>query len=191
MPERAADFKGYYQPLKPRKEILYSNYTMEDYLRSITSRYLEDIIVEPSAAIPILAQQLMIVQSLERRFESSLFDIRALLQADLFDDELDTAEEINTKGFSRGAGAIAGVVLEGHLKTACINHRLSVPKIVAISKLNDLLKNSDIIDQSTWRFIQHLGDLRNICDHKKNTDPNSEQIQELIAGTRKITKTVL
>ena len=190
MPERVDDFRAYYQPIKPRKDINYGTYTIEDYLRSLTLTRFSETIVDISAAIPVLGQQLMMVQALERRFESSLFDIRALLQADLFDDELDAADEINKKGFQRGAGAISGVVLEG-LATVCANHKIAVPKNPTISKLNEALKSADVIDQPTWRFIQHLGDLRNLCDHKKAADPTTEQMEELIAGTRKIMKTIL
>lgn len=114
-----------------------------------------------------------------------------MVQADLFDNELDAAEEINKKGFRRGAGAIAGVVLEGHLATVCTNHKTTVPRNPTISKLNDALKSTDVIDQPTWRLIQHLGDLRNLCDHKRGQEPTAEQIAELIAGVRKMTKTVL
>ena len=45
----------------------------------------------PDAAIPHLRQQLSILKSVKARFESSLFDIRQLVQADLFDSEIDTA----------------------------------------------------------------------------------------------------
>jgi hypothetical protein len=58
----------------------------------------------------------------------------------LFDNELDAAEELNSKGFHRGAGAIAGVVLEGHLVTVCDQHKISTPKNNAISHLNDLFE---------------------------------------------------
>ena len=44
-----------------------------------------------------------------------MFDIRQLVQADLFDSELDAADELGKKKFTRAAGALAGVVLERHL----------------------------------------------------------------------------
>jgi hypothetical protein len=59
-----------------------------------------------------------------------------------------------------------------------------------LGKLNEMLKQSNAIDIPTWRFIQHLTDLRNLCDHKLSSDPTKIQIEELIAGVRKITKTV-
>ena len=54
-------------------------------------------VVGTDAAIPRFRQQLNIVSSVKKRFESSLFDIRQLVQADLFDSELDAAKELNKK----------------------------------------------------------------------------------------------
>jgi hypothetical protein len=47
-----------------------------------------------------------------------------------------------------------------------------------------------VLDIRAWRLIQHLGDLRNLCDHKKLADPTQSQIQELIEGVRKMVKTI-
>ena len=47
-----------------------------------------------------------------------------------------------------------------------------------------------VIDTPTWRFIQRLADLRNLCDHKKSDEPATDDIEELIAGVRKTIKTV-
>lgn len=141
--------------------------------------------------MPML-QQASIVEGLANRFESTLFDIRTLVHADLLDDELESAEELNRKGFHRGAGAIAGVVLESHLASVCDRHSIRTKKSApTISDFNDALKASSLLDVPQWRFIQHLGDLRNKCDHKKQTDPTKADVLELIAGVRKITKTVL
>ena len=190
MPARVDDFVSYYKPIKTRKDLNAENYTISDYLRGLSASRGFAEVVGQNAAVNPLEQQVRMVEALKQRFESSLFDIRALVQADLFDNELDAADEINRKGFQRGAGAIAGVVLEGHLATVCTNHKIAVAKNPTISRLNDALKAADVIDQATWRFIQHLGDLRNLCDHKRGADPTTEQMQELIAGTRKIMKTI-
>lgn len=192
LPERKADLISYYKPSHVRKDISYENYTVSDYLQglTITRGFSKEIVVGPSAAIGAFYQQLQIVEALNARFESSLFDIRTLAQADLFDNELDAADDLNRKGYQRGAGAIAGVVLEGHLAAVCSSHKIKTPKNATISKLNDSLKDSDVIDLATWRFVQHLGDLRNLCDHKKSSDPSQAQMKDLIDGGRKIVKTV-
>ena len=194
LPDRVDDFVSYYKPKSTRKEILHSNYTMSDYLRGTTiTRYGgTELVVGPTSALHPLFQQTNIVEALSKRFESTLYDIKTLVQADLFDNELHAAGELNKKGFHRAAGAIAGVVLEGHLKAICERHGLTVKKKnPSISDLNDALKAAETIEISTWRFIQHLADVRNKCDHKKDNAPVETEIHELIEGTEKITKTIL
>ena len=139
----------------------------------------------------LFENQLGIVRAAKIRFESSLFDIKQLVQADLFDFELDTSRELNKRGFTRGAGAIAGVVLESHLSQVCENHKIKVrKKNPTINDFNQPLKDNNVIEMKDWRFIQHLADLRNLCDHKKKKEPTKEDIEELINGVDKITKTI-
>lgn len=51
----------------------------------------------------------------------------------------------------------------------------------ALSKLNDLCKES-IYDIPTWRKVQFLTDLRNLCDHDKGREPKNEEVSDLIDG---------
>jgi hypothetical protein len=196
LPDRMNDFLKLYEKPKRRTEINYSNYVIEDYLQGITlvntvDGVRKENVVGPDAALPQFRQQLNILKSVKKRFESSLFDIKQLVQADLFDSELDAARELNKKGFTRAAGAVAGVVLESHLSQACDNHKIKVTKKnPTINDFNQLLKDNEVIEMATWRFIQHLADLRNLCDHKKKRDPKTEDIDELIKGVGKITKTL-
>lgn len=119
------------------------------------------------------------------------FDIRRVTQADLLVSELDASHELARSGFTRAAGAVAGVVLEKHLQQASADHQLKLnKKAPSISDLNDVLKANGVIDVPQWRFIQHLADLRNLCDHKKNTDPTANQVDDLIKGVEKVTRTV-
>jgi len=185
LPNRVKDFEKYYYQKG------------EECLRKYMSYqgYLSDFIISETEAIEVIKvlfeNQLGIVKAAKRRFESSLFEIRQLVQADLFDSELDAARELNKKGFIRGAGAIAGVVLEKHLAQVCSNHSIKITKKnPSINYLNQLLKDNDIIEIQTWRFIQHLADLRNLCDHNKKREPTKEEIEELINGVEKITKSI-
>ena len=93
LPDRLDDFISHYQKPRNRKSIDYENYRIEDYLQGLTvTRGFEKAkVVGPEAAIPQFDQQLAILEAVRARFESSLFDIRQLVQADLFDSELDAA----------------------------------------------------------------------------------------------------
>lgn len=191
LPDRLSDFMKLFEKPKNRKAIEYGNYVIEDYLQGLRVTFAGETKVGPNAAVSQFEQQLNILKSVERRFESTLFDIQQLVQADLFDSELDAARELNKNKFTRGAGAIAGVVLEKHLAQVLLNHNLNISKKnPTISDFNDHLKTSGVYDTPTWRKIQHLGDIRNLCDHNKGTEPKFNEVDELISGVDAIIKTV-
>lgn len=193
LPDRVEDFRRLYEKPKSRKEITFENYHIEDYLQGLwVTRYGDEVIVDSSAAIPRFAQQNAMLAAAKRRFESSLFEIRQLVQADLFDSEIDSARELLKMKFYRAAGAIAGVVLEKHLSQVCDDHKVKISKKhLTIGDLNDLLKAANVVDTAQWRYIQHLADIRNLCDHNKKAEPNEEQVLDLVDGVAKIMKTVL
>ena len=190
MPERLDDFVSYYR-LPKRKEYSYETYTISDYLVSLVLTRGKEYVFKPSSIFNKFDQQYEILRSLETRFDSSLYDIKQLLQADMFDSEIDAAKELNKKGFHRAAGAICGVVIEKHLHGVCEARGIAISKKnPAINDYNELLKNNDVIDTPTWRLIQRLADLRNLCDHNKTDEPTKENISDLIDGTDKIIKTI-
>ncbi len=125
------------------------------------------------------------------RFNSSLFDIKDIIKADIFDSELDAAKELTKQGFYRAGGIIAGVVIEKHLGHVCKIHNITSKKThPSISDYNQLLKEGEVIDVPSWRFIQHLGDIRNLCGHGKDREPTKEDVLGLIDGVDKIIKTI-
>lgn len=195
LPDRLGEFEAFYKADSKRKSVDATTYKIQDWLmglRATPNKYSGEMPFDDFAAVIMrFAVQLEILKSLSSRFETSLFDIRQLVQADLFDSEIDAARELHKNGFLRAAGVVAGVVLEFHLSQVCTNHGLTLKKKVpSIADFNDLLKNSNAIDVPQWRFIQRLGDLRNICGHKKHREPTSDEIVELIDGVEKITKTL-
>ena len=120
-----------------------------------------------------------------------MLDIAQIARADLFDSEIEVARELSSNGFLRAAGAVVGVVIEKHLAQVCINHSITVGKQnPTISDLNDLLKNSQVYDVPTWRQVQRLGDIRNLCVHNKNREPTKDEVMELIDGADKLCKTI-
>jgi hypothetical protein len=83
------------------------------------------------------------------------------------------------------------VVLEKHLHHVCEIHSIKIlKKNPGISDLSQLLKDAGVTDTPQWRFIQHLADIRNISDHAKGREPTKDEISDLVAGAKKILKTV-
>ena len=194
IPDRHVEFEQLYKGEGRRKDINSHTYTIQDWhngIRSGKNAYGNKVFDDFSGVTMRFKTQLAILQSMESRFESTLFDIRQLVQADLFDSELDAARELLKHKFVRGAGAIAGVVLEKHLAQVVTNHSITIRKQhPSISDFNDLLKNGGVIDTPSWRQIQRLGDIRNLCDHNKQREPTLEETEELISGVEKFTKTL-
>lgn len=190
MPRRLDDFVGYYEYPRAKKETNFSNYMIKDYLQGLRVRHGIDTIADGSAAIPEFRQQLNIVKSVRATLSSTLMKLTAVLQADLFDSEIDSAVALAKAGFLHAAGAVCGVVIEKHLKQVCTDHKIKLGrKKPTIAVLNDTLKDNGVYLIEDWRFVQYMGDIRNRCDHARSQDPTKDQINDLIAGTKKIVKT--
>lgn len=192
LPDRIDDFIGFYETPRNRKDVTSETYRISDYLLGLFVRGdFGSIKVGPSAAIRHFEQQLVIMKAVKKRFESSLFDIRQIVQADLLDSELEAADLLVKHGFVRAGGAIAGVVMEKHLCQVCENHAIKIrKKNPTISDFNDRLKAAEVIDTPGWRSNQFLADIRNQCDHDRDVEPTAEKVSELVEGVKKLTKTL-
>ena len=128
-----------------------------------------------------------LLSAIPSHLKYSLYDIELEAYSAIINDELQAAEHLLSKGFLRPAGSLAGVLLERHLKTLLKKHDppIKFRKNATLSPLNDACKNN-IYDSVTWRKVQHLTDLRNICAHDKTKDPTKSQVAELIAGVSSI-----
>lgn len=192
LPDRLADFISYYEYPRVRKDISFKNYMVRDYLQGLAiTRYDGEVTVSGRAAFPEFVQQLNIVKAAKGTLESTLMDLKAVLQADLFDSEIDTAGALAKAGYLRAAGAICGVVIEKHLAQVADTHNIKISKKnPGISDLAQLLRTSNVITLAQERFIQSLADTRNVCSHAKGREPTKDEITELVEGTSKVLKTI-
>lgn len=190
LPDRVADFVILYKNEK-RKEITSLTYTISDAIIGVRARMYGDTIAEPISAMNKMQQQVAILNSAKEVIDSAVYSMDFAIRSDLFDSELAAAGELLKSGFFRASGAMCGVVLEKHLGYVCEQHGLSSrKKAPTINDYNEVLKNASVIDLPTWRHIQWLGDLRNLCCHDKSVEPTKEQVTDLLEGVIKISKTV-
>lgn len=193
MPDRLKEFTELYK-LEKRKEIDFVTYTISDYLlglRVTRGVYKEQVVNPQMAFISKYQQQIAILGSAKTRVESILSDIHGVLKAELYDDELESAMDLYKHGHLRAAGTIAGVVLEGHLGNTCMNHNITLTKKnPTLADYNEALKNNEVLDVANWRWVQRLGDIRNLCAHAKDREPTNDEVLELINGVGKAIKTI-
>lgn len=181
--ERERDFVACYK-LDRRKELSFDTYVISDMIQGVGVDYWLNKIVY------LIRNQVNILCSCYDKFDSKVFDLETLLQADVFDSEIESARHLLKNGFLRAAGAICGVILEKHLAKVCKNRGIAITKKdPSISDYNDKLKD-DAYDIVEWRRMQHLGDIRNLCDHEKHREPTKEEVEDLVNGTDRAIKNI-
>lgn len=186
LPERKDDFSTLYHNSR-RKELTVGTYTISDALKLMYSN--NNSFAPRTAALLVYRQKEMLRVCLDS-FDSTIWNIQTILQADIFDSEIESAKHLLKRGFLRAAGAICGVLIEKHFSEVCKNHGVVIrKKTPTIADYNDALKDN-VYDTIEWRKTQRLGDIRNLCDHNKDREPTKEEVEELIAGTEHVIKSI-
>ncbi len=187
LPDRYDEFVECYAGSKKRNEINSENYSISDFCKGSYIGYstIGDLLDNK------LITQINILNSSLTRCDSLISNIKGILEAKLFDDEIDEARQLLKNGYYRAAGIISGVVLERHFDSIIDSRGLIIAKKnPTISDFNDFLRDNNIIDLIQWRLIQRLGDIRNLCGHNKEREPLPEEVEDLISGVDKIIKTL-
>jgi hypothetical protein len=189
--DRHVEFKSYYEVDPKRKSLGYGTYVIQDYLKGVApSRYQYEGFDTREQVVQCFLNQLAILNAIKDRVDSVLANIEGELYAELQDNEVVIARQL-LKISPRAAGALVGVVIEGHLQKVANSHGIKIAKKnPTIADLNDPLKAASVIDTAGWRKISFLADLRNLCSHKKDSEPTKEQVDELIGGAEWLTKNV-
>lgn len=181
LPDRYEEFVALYLPDLKRKKIDVSNYTIYDAIRGIYSGN-----VNGKSGFNKLQSQIAILSSLNELYDSKLYDIKSLIEFDIFEKEIDAARALAKAKYFRSAGALCGVILEDHLTKMLEKSNVIVPKDKSLGDYIQLLYSNSIIDSIQFKFLTYLSGIRNKCDHKKTEDPTKEEIDSLIEGTNKV-----
>ncbi|MFC4815753.1 hypothetical protein [Flavobacterium sp. GCM10023249] len=181
--ERLNDFKSHYEIDSKRKVLGYGTYVIQDYLKNIAPNSQRfPAFDSQNETLTNFYNQYTILVSIFERFDSTLADIQTTLLYEIQETELSNAKTL-LKINLRASGVLAGVILESHLEKVISNHNIKIAKKnPTLSDYNENLKNNDIIDTTTWKKILYLSDIRNLCAHKKEREPNMTEVQELLDG---------
>jgi hypothetical protein len=191
LPFRVAEFEALYNPKRTKLDGM-DSYGIFHWLQSIT---LTDYFSKPAfdhggRAVTLIHQQVAILSSAKTSISGIVDNLVAKVGSEVLDSEIASARALLKVGHLRAAGAIAGVVLESHLSAVGINHGIKLRKATpTLADYNDALKDAEVFELPTWRFVQHLADIRNLCVHQKDLEPTREHLKDLIDGVEKITRT--
>ena len=196
LPDRLDDFRAYYREPYSKDHSEYENYRIFNYLagyRTAMNSFGNLIdMSKDTVVLRLFRQQLAIVKATSGGLASSLRDIKQLVQADLFDSELESAKELMNKGFYQAAGVVAGVVMEKHLAQVCKSHTLELQKQhPAINDFNRTLVANNVVNVSESESIRKLGSIRNECaHHNEGKEVTKERVAYLIEEVKKLVKTI-
>ncbi len=107
-----------------------------------------------------------VLQAAKSDFDDGLlFDLRAVVAAEVLGDFIDQAEVLFEAGYYGAAVSVAGAVLEDALRKLCTARNLPVPEKTTIGALNADLARAGVYEKLVFKRIIALADLRNDADH--------------------------
>jgi hypothetical protein len=117
-----------------------------------------------------------------------LHEIRSLIQADVYDSELEQAEELLASGYKTPAAVIAGIVLETNLRQACLDHMQPIGKL---DTMNAALVKAGVYNKLVQKQITALADIRNNAAHGHSDQFDERDIENMIREVRHLVATRL
>jgi hypothetical protein len=140
--------------------------------------------------IDVFENQRTILLSIPDVISVENLKLREVISSEFIQSELEESEILFENKFYRASGAIAGVALERHLRFLCDSHDIEYSYADKMDKINDKLKDNGILEKSQWRYIQHLGAIRNKCAHPDLEDVKEKDANDLIDGTKKVIRDI-
>ncbi|MDJ0510350.1 MAG: DUF4145 domain-containing protein [Crocosphaera sp.] len=116
-------------------------------------------------------------------FESGyLISFEALIQADVFDSELEQAEILFKKGYLTASAVIAGVVLETTIRKLCDKN--SIPHD-SFDKMNSDLVKVGIYNKLDQKRLIALYDIRNSAAHGLDNQFSKRDVEDMIRDVKR------
>jgi hypothetical protein len=129
-------------------------------------------------------QCLAVFHAAKEDFEGGyLFNMRSLIQAEVFDDALDQATELLKAGYKDPACVVAGVTLETTLKELCTRNAIPHAKM---DKMNSDLCKAGIYNMGMQKQITAWADRRNKAAHGEWTAYSDRDIEDMISGVNRL-----
>lgn len=111
-----------------------------------------------------------------------LFDVRALVKAEVLDDAIEQATELLNAGYKDPACVVAGVALESAIKEICTREGISHGKL---DLMNTELRKAGIYNLAKQKQITAWADLRNKAAHGDWTAYDAADVKALIEGANR------
>ncbi len=126
-----------------------------------------------------------VLEAAQRDFEAGiLFDMRALITAEVLGDFIEQSEALLKAGYHVPAASLAGAVLEDTLRKLYEKHSVTIPASSKIDGLNVELARADVYDKLVQKRITALADIRNNADHGHFDKFTKSDVEDMVKWVR-------
>lgn len=126
-----------------------------------------------------------VLEAAQRAFKDGLlFDMRALIAAELLGDFIKQAGALLEAGYHIPAASLAGAVLEDTMRKLCEKQELPVPESTKIGSLNAELGRASVYNKFVQKQIIAYADIRNNADHGHFDEFTVEEVQQMVKWIR-------
>jgi hypothetical protein len=141
-----------------------------------------------SLAIPtILLRQQAVFLAAKNDYEGGyLTRLRDLIQSEVFESELEQAQELFRAQYSLAAAVIAGTVLETILRQMCRDHGILPGKL---DKMNADLAKAGVYNSLVQKRITALAAVRNSAAHGKPEEFSQDDVSAMIRDVERFVAT--
>ncbi|MBR1283546.1 DUF4145 domain-containing protein [Bradyrhizobium sp. AUGA SZCCT0177] len=112
-----------------------------------------------------------------------LNSLKLLVQAEVFDNELEMASELLTSGYVPAAAVTAGVVLEAGLREMCVDKGIPIGNL---NKMNADLAKAGVFNKLVQKQVTALADIRNNAAHGHYDQFSKEDVASMIKDVQRI-----
>jgi hypothetical protein len=137
----------------------------------------------------VLLRMKAVFMAAKEDFEGGyLNSVKNLIQAEVYDNELEQAKELLSAGYISAAAVIAGVVLETTIRNLCESYDIQPAKL---DKMNADLTKAGAYNSLTQKRITALAGIRNSAAHGKSDEYNREDVNSMITEVERFLSGVL
>ncbi len=134
---------------------------------------------------PDIEQAFGVLLSAKDDFEKdALFDVKRLIEADLFNKFLEQAEYLHKAGYFQASAVIAGSVLEDGLRKLCIQNIVTLPDKPKLDWMNAQLAKEGVYNKLTQKKVTAFANLRNNAAHGNLDEFESSDVADMLRGIR-------
>lgn len=114
----------------------------------------------------------------------SIFNMKMLIEADVFDEFLGQAEHLLEAGYFQPAAILAGSVLEDGLRKLCLANEVTLPDKPKLDWMNSELAKNGKYSKLMQKRITAIADLRNSAAHGKWNEFEKSDVESMVRDVR-------